>query len=466
MQSLKWLGAAALVIALAAPDALAAPRVGAVASHRTFQARRAAQIIDNNDRMNVNNLDMVVTNHGSLAYDLTTGNPGLIYPRGTTKTAVFAAGLWVGAKVTDSTGTNIRAAVGEYSQEFTPGPMVGGTFQPDQPAFKNFRFDRGTPLSGTDLADYLSQGGPVDSVGNPQLLGDATIWSVFNDADPGVHTNEAGSTEPLGIEVQQSVFAYARSGALGNIIFVKWRIINKGSNTLDSTFVSVWSDPDLGGAGDDLVGCDTTLSLGYCYNATNNDQLYGGTPPAVGFDFFKGPSVAGNPLGMTSFNKYVNGTDPSSQVETYNYMSGRNKDGSPIHVLNDTTLAVTHFQVSGLDPSQPSTATNWLDSNPGDRRLQLSSGPFTMAPGDTQEVVTAIIIGQGGDRIASVTDLKNKDAAAQVVFDLNFDIPEPPPSPVVYVQPLDKSVRLIWDQAAVGTHSANVPLGQDFVFEG
>ncbi|HEX7079191.1 MAG TPA: hypothetical protein VF363_12280, partial [Candidatus Eisenbacteria bacterium] len=38
--------------------------------------------------------------------------------------------------------------------------------------------------------------------------------------------------------------------------------------------------------------------------------------------------------------------------------------------------------------------------------------------------------------------------------------------PVVYVQPLDKSVRLIWDQAAVGTHSANVPLGQDFVFEG
>jgi hypothetical protein len=462
MKSLKYVGAAALVMLLAAPGVLAATRVGFVPAHRAMKAQRAAQIIDNDDHMNVNNLDMVVTNHGSLSYDLLTGNAGLIYPRGTIKTAVFAAGLWLGAKV----GGEIRAAVGEYSQEFTPGPMAGGTFQSDQPGFRNFRFERGQPLSGTDLADYIAQGGPLDSTGAPQLLGDATIWSVFNDADPGVHTNEAGSTEPLGVEVQQSVFAYNRSGALGNIIFVKWRFINKGANTLDSMFVSVWSDPDLGGATDDLVGCDTTLSLGYCYNATNSDGLYGSTPPAVGYDFFKGPTVAGNPLGMTSFNKYVNGTDPSSQVETYNYMSGLNKDGSPIHVLNDTTLAVTHYQVSGLNPAAPSTATNWLDSNPGDRRLQLSSGPFTMAPGDTQEVVTAIIIGQGTDRISSINDMKNKDTAAQTVFDLNFDIPQPPPSPTVYVQPLDRAVRLIWDRTAVGTHSANPTLGQDFVFEG
>jgi hypothetical protein len=462
MKSLKWIGAAALLTLLAAPGVLAATRVGYVPSHRATKAQRAAQTIDNTGRMNVNNLDMVVTNHGSLAYDLLTGNAGLIYPRGTIKTAVFAAGLWIGAKV----GGEIRAAVGEYSQEYTPGPMAGGTFQSDNPSFHNFRIERGSTLTGTDLTDYIAQGGPLDSTGAPQLLGDATIWSVFNDADPGVHTNEAGSTAPLGVEVQQSVFAYNRSGALGNIIFVKWKIINKGANTLDSTFVSVWSDPDLGGATDDLVGCDTTLSLGYCYNATNSDGLYGSTPPAVGYDFFKGPSVAGNPLGMTSFNKYVNGTDPSSQVETYNYMSGLNKDGSPIHVLNDTTLAITKFQVSGLNLNAASTATNWLDSNPGDRRLQLSSGPFTMAPGDTQEVVTAIIIGQGTDRISSVNDLKNKDTAAQTVFDLNFDIPQPPPSPTVYVQPLDRAVRLIWDRTAVGTHSANAFLGQDFVFEG
>src|SRR5712671_709220 len=462
MRSLKLIGVAALLTLFAAPELNAATRVDAVPAHRDTKARRAAQTIDNNDHMDVNNLDMVVTNHGSLAYDLVSGNAGLIYPRGTLKTAVFAAGLWVGAKV----GPDIRVAIGEYSQEYVPGPMAGGTFQSDQPDFKNFRFDRSSTLTGSDLAAYTAQGGPLDSLGNPQLLGDATIWSVFNDADPGSHTNRAGSTAPLGIEVQQSVFAYNRSGALGNIIFVKWRFINKGANTLDSTYVSVWSDPDLGGFTDDLVGCDTTLSLGYCYNATNNDGIYGSAPPAVGYDFFKGPVVGVTTLGMTSFNKYVNGTDPTSPAETYSYMKGLNKDGTPIHILNDNLQPITRFQVSGLDPSAPSTSTNWLDSNPGDRRLQLSSGPFTMAPGDTQEVVTAIIIGQGTDRIASVADMKDKDSKAQQVFDLNFDIPSPPPSPVVYVQPFDKSIRLIWDAKAVGTHSASVPLNQDFVFEG
>lgn len=460
MKSLRWIGVAALLMALAAPAVLAATRVGPVASHRATGIQRAAQSIDNDDRMDVNTLDMVVTNHGSLAFDLITSNAGLIYPRGTIKTAVFAAGLWIGAKV----GGQIRTAVGEYSQEYTPGPMAAGTFQPDQPAFRNFKFDAANPLTGSDLSDYLAQGGPTDSLGNPQLLGDATIWSVFNDADPAVHTNSAGSTLPLGVEVQQTVFAFHQQGPLDNTIFVKWKIINKGANTLDSTFVSVWSDPDLGGATDDLVGCDTTLSLGYCYNATNSDNQYGTTPPAVGYDFFKGPIVGGTPLGMTSFNKYINGTDPQSQTETYNYMTGLNKDGSPVHVLDNLALPVTKFQVSGLNPAGANSASNWLDSNPNDRRLMLSSGPFTMAPGDTQEVVTAIIIGQGTSRTSSVVALKYFDTIAQRAFDLDFDLPKPPPPPITYVQELDKRIRLTWEANDLGFHSAKGT--QDFVFEG
>jgi hypothetical protein len=294
------------------------------------------------------------------------------------------------------------------------------------------------------------------------------IWSVYNDADPSVHNNAAGFTQPLGVEIQQSTFAFNRSGALGNIVFVRYKLINKGGNQLDSMYVSAWADPDLGGFTDDFVGCDTTRSMGYVYNSTSMDQIYGATPPAVGFDFFRGPIVpSGTPgvsdtLGMTSFNKYTNGTDPQNAGETYNYMRGLHPDGTPVHVNDDTLQAITTFQVSG----NPVNSTGWLDSNPGDRRLQLSSGPFSMAPGDSQEVTIAIIVGQGTDNLSSITDLKNKDDQAQVVFNLNFDIPAPPPSPKVFVQELNKSIRLIWDQAAVGTHSANAVLGQDFVFEG
>jgi hypothetical protein len=467
MRSLGWVGVGVLVLALAAPEALGAPKPGTKPQSARTKFRRAAASIDNNDRMNVNSLDMLVTNHGSIAFDLETGNAGLVYPKGSTRTAVFASGLWIGAKVNGE----VRVAVGEYSQEFVPGPMKDGTFQPDVPAYRNYRINRGS-TSGDYQVWPVDQGAPTDSLGNPLLLGDATIWSVFNDADPGVHTNDAGNTAPLGIEVQQTVFAFNRSGPLGNIIFVKWKIINKGGNRLDDTYVSVWSDPDLGGFTDDLVGCDTTLSLGYCYNATNNDGQYGTRPPAVGYDFFRGPivydslGVVVDTLGMTSFNKYINGTDPAAAIETYNYMSGYKADGSAIHVNDDPGQPVTSFQVSGLNPGAPSGPTNWLDSNPNDRRLFLSSGPFTMMPFDSQEVVTAIIIGQGTDRLSSVADLKNRDATAQLVFDLNFDIPPPPPSPTVYVQPMDRAVRLVWGREPVGYVAISDTLNQEFHFEG
>jgi hypothetical protein len=89
-----------------------------------------------------------------------------------------------------------------------------------------------------------------------------------------------------------------------------------------------------------------------------------------------------------------------------------------------------------------------------------------MAPGDSQEVVAAVIIGQGSDRIASINDLKSKDATAQLVFDLNFDIPSPPPAPSVYAQALDRGVRLIWGSEPVGDVQSNPSLGQEFHFEG
>jgi hypothetical protein len=454
---LKWVGVAVLAMAITAPPVEATGRNGSVKPSR--QAQRAATTIDNGTHMDANNLDMVVTNHGSIAYDLITGNAGLIYPKGGTRTSVFAAGLWIGAKVAGE----IRTAVGEYSQEFTPGPMAGGTFQPDIPAYKNYKILRGNTTSSDYLNWPVADGAPTDSMGNPLLLGDATIWSVFNDADPGTHTNDAGSTAPLGLEVQQTVFAYNRAGPLGNIIFIKWKFINKGADTLDSTYVSVWSDPDLGGFTDDLVGCDVPRSMGYCYNATNQDGQYGGRPPAIGYDFFRGPIVFNgatyDTLGMTSFNKYINGTDPSSADETYNNLQGLAPDGS---TLLDCTAAPTKFQVAG----DPVTSTGCLDSNPADRRLMLSSGPFTMAPGDSQEVVTAIIIGQGADRLSSIADLRAKDDVAQIVFNLNFDIPAPPPAPTIYAQPLDKGVRLVWGSEPVGDVQIQANLGQEFHFEG
>ena len=401
-----WMALTALALALAGPTEVAA-RTGPPAGTRLGGPSRAPAIIDNTAHMDANNLDMAVTNHGSIAYDLLTGNPGLIYPKGSTNTVVFAGGLWIAGTVSG----DLRAAIGEYSQEFVPGPMAGGTYEFDRPDFRTYRIER----DGTGYADYLAdavpQGAPVNGQGAPLLYGDVTLWNVFNDADPSVHTNEVGATLPIGLEVRQTVFGFNRAGPLGNAIFVQWKIYNKGTNTLENAYATAWCDPDLGGPTDDLVGCDTTLALGYCYNVSNMDAEYGASPPSIGLTLLRGAVVPGaggatDTLGLTSFVHYINGTDPVSVIQTHRMMRGLHRDGTAIHEFDDPLAPVTTYELTG----DPAAGTGWTDTNPNDRRMMLSSGPFTMAPGDSQVIFTAIVVGQGSDRLSSISDLRNKVA--------------------------------------------------------
>jgi hypothetical protein len=284
--------------------------------------------------------------------------------------------------------------------------------------------------------------------GSLSILGDQMLWSVFNDLGKNGKHNGASSALPLGIEVQLTTFAFSRQGPLGNTVFSRYQIINKGPNTLGNAYVSQWSDPDLGGATDDLVGCDTSLSVGFVYNATNTDEQYGAQAPCVGYDFLQGPKVNGVPLGLASFNKYPNGGGPQDSTETYNYMQGLLGDGS--QVVDPTTGQPTPFNVSG----DPVANTGFLDSSPSDRRLMLSSGPFTMAPGDTQDVVVGIVVAQGESRLASVALMKCFDEAVQAAYDAGFNLASPPNAPQARITPRDGEVFITWD---AGSEQYNQP---------
>jgi hypothetical protein len=460
-----------------------------------MESSNLALIIDTDTYLDINSLLCFVYNDGNFAYDnanILNKTDGLYFPRGTKKTVIYASGLWIGAKV----GEDTRLAIAEFSSEYTPGPMADGTYLPDNASFRVYKIQRGdNAINNPDYAAWpYEMGAPIirdengdpilDNDGNvqPQLFGDQMCWAVYNDANADNHANDAGNTDPLGLEIQQSTFAYGRAGALGQVIFLKYLLINKGGNTLDSTYISLWADPDLGGASDDLVGCDTVLSMGFCYNEAGADNSYGTTAPAVGFDFFEGPLVDGEPtdsglfqgewiygkknLPMTSFNKYINGTDPHSTTETYNYMKGLLPNGDRVvDDLGDTT----YYQVAG----DPVAGTGWLDDAAADRRYMMSSGPFTMLPGDTQEVVAAIVVGQGGDRLSSITEMRTVDAQAQIVFDLNFDIPAPPPTPIVHARAYDGAIDLVWAPAEPDSNWPEAhyqdyleALGEFYIFEG
>ena len=250
-------------------------------------------------------------------------------------------------------------------------------------------------------------------------------------------------------------------------------MINKGGVDVDSTIIGLWADPDLGDAGDDFVGCDTTLSLGFCYN-DGADSDYGTDAPAIGYDFFQGPIVesAGDTafalgrsipgyknLEMSSFVKYINGdpvyTDPNDAVEAYNYMSGFLRDGEPF--INSETGEASMF-VHPDDPNDNTGAGDgvWVDSDDhasGDRRFLMNAGPFTLAAGDTQEVVFGMLIARGSDALSSITALKQVDQLAQLAYDIQFALPASPASPDVVVGTLEEGIVLTWDDGVNAVES-------------
>jgi hypothetical protein len=209
------------------------------------------------------------------------------------------------------------------------------------------------------------------------------------------------------------------TGPLGATVFIRYRLIHKGPDLLQSMVFGQWADPDLGGYTDDLVGCDSTRGLGYVYNATDMDAIYGSGPPSVGFDLLQGPRSGAQRLPATAFIRYINGTDPSSAEQSYDYLRGLTSDGGPI--VDPTTGYPVRFMFYG----DPVSGTGWLDAGPSDRRFLLSAGPFSMATGDTQEVVIGIVVGQGAGRIASVAAMRSNDDVVQSVFNGTLAAPFP-----------------------------------------
>lgn len=462
-----------------------------------------------------NNISTVHGNHGNFSdYDV-TGSSGTEWPKGSGKTVIFQAGPWLMSGKSRAAGTStwvdeLRSAAAEYTSEFVPGTLDGVTNEGHLYQINRVELDAFlendyatyssmsallpiTVVSGitvyTELQertfptdDFLNwpvaAGAPwvdanddgvynIEDGDHPDILGDMFHWYVMNDGDAGQHT-PLWQTAPMNVEVQTSVFGFNQSGPLGDIAFFRWVMINKGADDLDSVFVSIWHDDDNGSANDDLVGCDTVNSIGYTYNDTDGDVMYGVEAPCVASDFFQAPLVNSpgdtasiltwslangyhlrsvpdkRSLGMTSFVPYINGDpaliDPNTAEQAYNYMNGFiGLTGLP---FEDPNGNVAKYVFSG----DPVTGSGWTDDHePDDRRYLMSSGPFYLGSGDTVEVVGSIIVAAGSNWAKSITKMKYFDNFAQGAFDANFNVCAPA-SPVIDVAQLDQRVVLSWEE--------------------
>lgn len=448
--------------------------------------------------LDVNNVRARLYNNGHLFWK----GSGNVYtvPKTGNANAIFASGIWLGGMV----GNEMRFAGTDYGPfEFFPGPLDDqGNPPADCSPFDRIysitkddldAFEAGEPHTA-DIEDWPWQlGAPVvDGDGNPnnynlaggdrpELTGTQTAWWIMNDV-AGPH--EWSQSAPIGLEVQVTAFAFRRADALNNTTFYKYKLIYKGSQPLTNTYFGIWSDPDLGNAGDDFVGSDTTLGMGFVYNGDDFDDTsvgYGGQPPALGYDFFQGPLVNNDGrdndgdgevdedderIAMSKFIYYNNDSTPIGNPftgdEAYGYLRGIWRDGKPVTLGGDGYGG--DVLVDYMFPGDPTTAEFWSEENidgagarntPADRRFLLSSGPFIMNPGDEQEIVYGIVWAQGADRLSSVSKMKADDALAQAAFDVNFELPQPPDAPRVTASTFDETVALTWTNPPTSNNFLN-----------
>lgn len=458
--------------------------------------------------MNINGATCWVTEEGFHDWVVASGWNGA-FPIGTTVGAIFAEGVVWGGKVNDGSTPLVRVNGNTYGTGCAPITRLYRVRPDIKSATADFSLDAATfnNVSVSDVSDaqinsvkaqYLTDwnewpvadGAPYDDVDNngaydpnidiPGIPGASqTLFIKYND---DLSESNYGSA-PIGLEIAETYWAYAVSGALNNVIFKKIDMVYKGTptsatnSTIDSMFIVQWADPDVGSSTDDFAGCDTTLDLGYAYSSKSIDATYSGlglAPPAVGYDFLQGVSkFTGNPDDSAMFNlkwrkgyKYINrkpmssysyfaagGTwsDPgfnyNGTLEFYNLMRGKlpiprypSGDAFPTEVADVTPEGT--FLLTG-DPVFGSGKIDGSVDGPGDRRIMVTNGPISMNLGDTAQVVLALVYGLGKNNLASISTLKFYDAFAQYAYDQLFDIPIMP-TPDISSAQLENQIAISW----------------------
>ncbi|GAB5537138.1 MAG: hypothetical protein Rubg2KO_33870 [Rubricoccaceae bacterium] len=409
-----------------------------------------------------------VFNTGGLFFGgSTTSGDGYIIPRaqsslwrpGQSVSPLFAAGLWLGGEVEGE----MRVAAARYGgYDFWPGPLEDAASPPTDCS----EHDRIYLVSRSDIEQYYRTGELTDDLRDwphqlgapvldgdgdstnydlragdqPDLIGDQAAWWVMNDAG-----NDHNPGAPLGVEVQAHAFIYGRttattSPALAQTTFIRYEVINRGDKPIEPMYASLFSDPDLGNAGDDYMGSDTLRNMVFVYNDSNEDVAYG-VPPSQGVQVLQGPvglangrdddrdgevDEPGEQLRATAASVFDIGPagtqDPGRPEEYYNFMQGLWGNGLPYYELNNGFeqfgAPITTFMMAG-DPvtesfySEVNTDGNGANFPQGDRRMAVSTGPFRLDPDSTATLFYAFPFGQGDNYLHSVAVMRGYAAALQ-----------------------------------------------------
>jgi len=354
----------------------------------------------------------------------------------------------------------------------------------------------------------------------PDLIGDKTAWCVFNDGVPEDQRAAFSGISPLGLEVRQSIFGYYSLNELQNVLFVRYELINTGkvSTILDSVYFTSYADPDLGeDFDDDMVGSDIDRKSTFGYNSDNSDPGYGSAIPSFFIRLLEGPQtyipgetfidnnsngiydesidtpldtaivMRGKDIGikylpgaknisLTSATHFLFNPDrqtAANEFEMRNFMLGKLKTGAIFDPCNPDNWGGIFggTNCNEIDPrfwysGDPVNNFGWLMLYGTDQKMLVNTGPFNLEVGKPVSIVLAYIVGQGFDRLESITKAREIAEYTHNFYLSNFgefavNVDENPLTqlPVEfnleqnYPNPFNPSTKISW-QSPVSSHQS------------
>jgi hypothetical protein len=490
-------------------------------------------------RFNLNNINLPFNNNGTIANvnippDGSQGRFGV-------STFLFDAGFIISGYNNDTLWACGQATARQI-ENFIPGNVDSiGT----NPIYKIYVNDNSATPNYSDWQEYTNavrtgagfyDGNndgiydPTDLNGNnqwdanedkPDIIGDKTTWCVYNDGMPGNQRIRFAGVNPVGLEIRQSLFGYTTTNLLGNVIFIRYELINTGkvSAVLDSVYFTSYADPDLGvDFEDDLVGGDINRNSTFIYNADNSDPAYGSAIPSFFVRLLEGPQTyipgetfidnntngnydegidnpldtafirKGEDLGITVlpgaknvsstsmthlFSLYPGRIPPSNQFEARNFMLGKLSTGLVLDPCAPDGFGGVFggADCSEIDPAywysgDPVTNYGWLNNFGTDQKMLINTGPFNLKVGQPVSIVLAYIVGQGFDRLESITKAREIAEYTHNFYLSNFGefpvgVDENPLAQLLvdfkleqnYPNPFNPSTKISW-QSPVSSHQS------------
>lgn len=407
----------------------------------------------------IGQLNMTVTNYGIFGHNVLTGDAGGYWPSGYPgENYIYGCGVWFGALVDtliDGSDTlrDTLVSIG-YNPNSGSSEMVPGDAG-DKPLYTN---------TYEIVYKSTSNWPPKDADGN--VIFDSTVsmqdlYCEYSDKDPGQHLTIENL--PLGIEIYQSNYAWV--GPLKeDIIFMVYRVknANEDGDNLNNCYIGVCTDNDIGNesgsSANDLLGFIDTITvdgdfkqmnLGYQFQL-DPEAGWSHDPGIVAFKYMQSPIAtedvdvyhdgsividSGQEIGMSTFNYFTLATDPSTKQERYQVMAGYD------HLNFDPNNPEAYFRPFPDWGEGTAGYPGQTQSEAGDKRFIMASGPFSLPNESMTTVVVAVMVAK------NVDELLDKAITAQSVFDAGFKGPVAPEIVNFTAKGMNEKVMLYWDNS-------------------